>query len=473
MASAIAKLLATPITLAPGVPTRVYKAPAASGNRATISRIDITNTNVGRGSLTYVPAVNAAIYNGICMDGAGNAYFCTQAYDTGNPQIGKLSSTGQFSKMPNLGTTGNISANGIAVDSTGTFLYACFGTGQHTIDRLNLATGSWTQPWAGTLNTSGTSTGVAGTGRFNNPLGCAIDSTNTFLYVCDTANNRVRRVTVSTGAIADLIGNGTATDTAGVGTAATIRNPLACALSADGLFLYIVTGTSSNLLRKYTISSGQCDILAGGGTGSGTTPLDGTGTAAAFANPAGVAVSGDGTKVWVTDRDASTYTIIREVGATSGVVTTIAGSLLPGTGGEGCGREPSLGNGASSLLRWNDATANVDDDSLLMFGASYGLLWFDPTARHWMRLADPLATQSTFQWSTGDAFGGWDAKVRFYHKPSAGSRDRTALWIPQVAVPGADMIALDGPRLLAAGDEIWAVSTHPNVNVAMHGIEVT
>jgi hypothetical protein len=62
---------------------------------------------------------------------------------------------------------------------------------------------------AGTGSTSYSGDGGAATSAaVNNPIGIAIDSSDN-VYIADTGNNRVRKVTVSTGIITTFAGTGT------------------------------------------------------------------------------------------------------------------------------------------------------------------------------------------------------------------------------------------------------------------------
>lgn len=166
--------------------------------------------------------------------------------------------------------------------------------------------------YAGTTDGSGTSA------SFDEPLGMAMDGAGN-LYVADAGSNLIRKVTPS-GAVTTIAGNGSQGYTNGTGTAASFNHPVGLALDASG-DLY-VADEHNNVIRKIT-PSGVVTTLAGSGSQG---YADGTGTAASFYYPCGVAVDHLG-NVYVAD----TYNQrIRKV-TPAGVVTTLAGSGSAGT----------------------------------------------------------------------------------------------------------------------------------------------
>jgi len=215
---------------------------------------------------------------------------------------------------------------------------------------------------AGAAYNAGTSDGSGVNAQFNNPFGIAVDNTGN-IYVADSKNYAVRKITPS-GLVTTIAGQpGTAGNTNGVGTAAqfgviegiavdsfgnlyvtditynTVRKltqtsgtwtvstlvsstaglnqPIGIAVDSTGN-LY-VADSSNFVIRKIT-SAGLMTTLAGSiGQSSG---IDGTGSGATFAGPVGVAVDNLG-NVYVTDSAAST---IRKV-TPAGTTTTISGFI--------------------------------------------------------------------------------------------------------------------------------------------------
>ena len=59
------------------------------------------------------------------------------------------------------------------------------------------------------------------------------------VYICDTYNNRIRKVTVSTGIISTIAGTGTSSYSGdnGAATSATLYSPIGVAVDASGRIL--------------------------------------------------------------------------------------------------------------------------------------------------------------------------------------------------------------------------------------------
>src|SRR6202142_2812494 len=200
---------------------------------------------------------------------------------------------------------------GLAVDSSGNVYVA---------DRANSVIRKITP--AGVVTTIAGRAGVPGSvdgngtaALFNNPSGVAVDATGN-VYVADTGNDTIRKITPA-GVVSTPVGTpGTSGSTDGTGPAATFGSPFGVAVDGSGN-LY-VADTGNNTIRKIT-SGGVSSTLAGSPGVPGFT--DGTGIFALFDSPRGIAVDGAG-NVYVADSQNSA---IRKVTA-AGVVTTIAGA---------------------------------------------------------------------------------------------------------------------------------------------------
>ena len=77
------------------------------------------------------------------------------------------------------------------------------------------------------------------------------------VYIADTYNNRIRKVTVSTGIITTIAGTGTGSYSGddGAATSATLYYPTGVALDASGRILYYC------LLHRYTVISAMFDEI--------------------------------------------------------------------------------------------------------------------------------------------------------------------------------------------------------------------
>lgn len=201
--------------------------------------------------------------------------------------------------------------NGAAVDTQGNVYVA--DTQNHTIRRITPA--GVVTTFAGKAGESGAADGTGSAARFNLPTDVAVDAAGT-IYVADTTNLLIRKIT-ATGEVSTLagaVGEPGATD--GVGPAARFNYPHGLAVTPAGDI--IVADSFNHTIRRIT-PSGTVTTVAGLAGQSG--PDDGTGPAARFNQPMGVAVDAAG-NIFVAD--SSNITIRRITPA--GVVTTLAGS---------------------------------------------------------------------------------------------------------------------------------------------------
>ena len=177
------------------------------------------------------------------------------------------------------------------------------------------ANGAVVSTLAGTAGSSGSVDGTGAAARFYNPTGVAADATGT-VYVADQSNHTIRKITAA-GVVSTLAGTaGSSGSDNGTGAAARFYNPSNVAVDAAGT-VYVADKDNSTI-RKIT-AAGVVSTLAGTAGSLGSD--DGTGAAARFNNPAGVAVDAAGT-VYVAER--FNYTI-RKITA-AGVVSTLAGT---------------------------------------------------------------------------------------------------------------------------------------------------
>jgi DNA-binding beta-propeller fold protein YncE len=147
-----------------------------------------------------------------------------------------------------------------------------------------------------TLAGSGTYGFTDGTGsaaQFYYPYGVAMDSAG-MVYVADTNNNRIRKITPS-GVVTTLAG-GTSGFADGTGSAAQFYYPSGVAVDSAGMVY--VADIYNHRIRKIT-PAGVVTTLAGFGTYGFA---NGTGSAAKFRYPFGVAIDHTGV-VYVADRD--------------------------------------------------------------------------------------------------------------------------------------------------------------------------
>ena len=113
------------------------------------------------------------------------------------------------------------------------------------------------------------------------------------IYIADQGNHRIRKVTVSTGIISTIAGTGTSSYSGdnGAATSATLNYPYGVGLDTAGN-VYIAD-TYNHRIRKVTISTGIITTIAG----TGTTTYSGDNapaTSATLNYPNGVALDSAG-----------------------------------------------------------------------------------------------------------------------------------------------------------------------------------
>lgn len=167
---------------------------------------------------------------------------------------------------------------------------------------------------AGISGTTGTADGTGTAASFNQPSGVSTTSVGV-LTVADTANATIRQVTAA-GVVTTLAGSTSGRgNTDGTGTAATFGMPIGIAGDSSGNF-YIADATN-HTIRQMT-SANVVSTYAGSAGNSGS--ADGSRTTARFNYPTGVAVDASG-NVYVAD---TTNNLIRKI-SSDGTVSTLAG----------------------------------------------------------------------------------------------------------------------------------------------------
>jgi hypothetical protein len=273
---------------------------------------------------------SAARFNGpsgLAVDNLGNIYVAdysnhtireitpagvvtTLAGSAGNP--GSTDGTGSVARFNN--------PSGVAADNTGNVYVADYSN--HTIRKIT-PTGVVTT-LAGSAGVSGSTDATGSAAQFYYPGGVAVDASG-YVYVADRLNNTIRRIT-PTGVVTTLAGKaGSYGSIDGAGSAARFNGPSGVAVDTSGNVY--VSDPYNHTVRKIT-PVGVVTTLAGmAGTG-GTS--DGTGSAALFYAPSSVAVDSAG-NVYVTDDGIDPVlqsNTIRKI-TPAGTVTTLAGLAGP------------------------------------------------------------------------------------------------------------------------------------------------
>ena len=295
---------------------------------------------------------------GIVIDSSGNFYVA----DSGNSAIRKIAPDGTVSTL----AVGLSSLDAIALDSSGN-LYASDNI-NHII--LKITSSGVITTLAGSSGVQGHTDGIGSAASFNSPQGLVVDNLGN-LYVTDSGNSTVRKIIISSLTVSTVAGTaGSIGSVYGIGTDAKFYYPNALAIDSSGSNIYLtdynsirkintstklvttlagpagelvyadgfgaiarfnqamglaadslgniyVADTGNHCIRKIN-SSGVASTFAGKGGVYGS--ADGTGSAARFYGPQGIAIDSSG-NIFVSDSGNS---IIRKI-TTSGVVSTLAG----------------------------------------------------------------------------------------------------------------------------------------------------
>ena len=116
------------------------------------------------------------------------------------------------------------------------------------------------------------------------------------VYIADTSNHRIRKITVSTGIISTVVGTGSAgySSEPGYATATTLYNPHDVKLGSDGN-IYIAD-YFNHRVRKVTTATGLITTVAGNGD-EGFSGDNGVGSSAALNYPHSIARDTEGTMI--------------------------------------------------------------------------------------------------------------------------------------------------------------------------------
>ena len=276
--------------------------------------------------------------------------------------------------------------NAVAADSAGNLYVA--DTENSTV-RMVSADG-YVSTLAGLAGNYGSADGSGASARFYGPQGIAADSAGQ-LYVADTANGTIRRVTPA-GAVSTFAGApGNFNSFDGTGTNAQFFHPEAVAADPGGN-LY-VADTWNHTIRKIT-PAGLVSTLAGlaGNFGS----ADGTNSKARFYRPAGIAVDG-ATNLFVADMFNHT---LRKI-TSAGKVTTIAG--MAGVWGSADGT-----NNAARFYLPQGISVAANGDLLVADSGNQTLRRVSPDGTNWV-----VSTVAGFTGLAGSTNGRGDG-ARFY-----------------------------------------------------------
>src|SRR5438477_34586 len=260
------------------------------------------------------------------VDGAGNVYVA----DTYNYTVRKITPAGVVITLAGLaGEDGSTDGTGSYARFSYLFGIAVDGAGNVYVTDLSntirkITPAGVVTTLAGTPGVHGSADGAGSAAQFWQPWGIAVDSAG-IVYVADQANSTIRKITPA-GVVTTIAGAAGMFGSAdGSGSAARFNSPYGVAATTTGIIY--VADSGNHEIRKITPAK-AVTTFAGSATtdGGGIGSSDGTGRIARFNYPNAVAVSG--ATVYVGDTYNHT---IRKI-TSNGIVTTFAGTAgIPGS----------------------------------------------------------------------------------------------------------------------------------------------
>ena len=387
----------------------VYAADIGNNMVVKISRLGVLTIVAGNGIGSYWggfsgeggPATQASLMGpyGIAVDTKGNLYIA----DTGNSRIRKVGPDGIIVTIAGNGQMGFSgdggpateaslgSPFGVAVDSAGNVYIA--DNYNNRIRKVSPAGIISTVAGNGTAGFSGDG-GPATSASVNYPWGVGVDTAGN-LYIADTGNQRVRKVTPG-GTITTVAGGGTSyPGDGGPATKAYMSAPTGVYIDSQGN-VYIADGSGS-CIRKVN-PAGVITTAAGAWGTGGYSGDGGPATRASLSGPYAVVLDAAGS-LYIADRGNCR---VRKV-TPDGIVSTIAGN----------GRYKLFEEGVQATKAW----LSLPDD-ILLDGA--GSMYITNNTVRIVKV-DPAGKTTTVAGSglskySGDGGPATDAAFRWVHQ---------------------------------------------------------
>jgi len=330
---------------------------------AQISTFAGRHTYLGDGNA----ATSAGLFGpyGLARDTAGNLYIATvndnrvRKVDAVTHNIATIAGTGiaGFAGDGGAATSAQLHFNnglpGIAVDKAGNiYIGDCVNNRVRKIDAIthNISTVAGT----GTGGYSGDG-GSAVTAKLSGPAGIVTDAAGN-VYFADNNNNAIREINIATGVISTVAGNGIPgySGDGGLATAATLSYPERFTIDSKGN-MYI-SDAGNSVIRKVDATTKKISTVVGNGT-DGFSGDGGLATSASLSYTMGVTVDTSG-NIFIADQ---TNNRIREVVASTGKISTIAGTGVATYGGDGALAVNAQVNIPTELLIDNAGNLYVED----------------------------------------------------------------------------------------------------------------
>ncbi len=247
---------------------RIRKIDKSSGNISTFAGGGVDYTS--EGVLATLAGLNNP--NGVAVDTFGNVYFA-DSYSNRvrkvNAKTGKIytvagTDVGGYNRDSILATNAKLNYPlGVDVDDSGNVYIA--DNGNHRIRKVSIINGFISTVAGNGYNNFSGDGGLATAASLNSPRDVKVDDLGNF-YIADAVNNRIRKVN-SSRIISTIVGNDTSgySGDSGYAINAKINYPISIDLDKD-MNLYIAD-YSSNRIRKVSLTSGVITTVAGNGIG--------------------------------------------------------------------------------------------------------------------------------------------------------------------------------------------------------------
>ncbi len=175
------------------------------------------------------------------------------------------------------------------------------------------------------------------------------------IYINDLSNRRVRKIAAATGIITTVAGTGSAVPSGDGGPAisAGMQLPIRCAVDASGNLFIVDQGSNANVVRKVD-ASGTISTVAGVYGGTNFSGDGGPATKATMFNLTANSFDAAG-NLYLTDQGNQRIRVVN----TSGIISTVAGTGAIGFSGDG-------GPAAAAQLNYPGETA-IDSAGNLFF----------------------------------------------------------------------------------------------------------
>ena len=425
----------------------------------------LINTVAGDGSAGYFGdgglATSAELYNptGVAVDSAGNIYIADYLNNrvrevmaaTGDIATVAGNGTAGFSGDGGLATSAELNRpSGVAVDASGNIYIADYENNR--IREVTAATGDIaTVAGNGTAGYSGDG-GLATNAELDMLVGLAVDSAGN-IYIADTFNNRIRKVTAATAKISTVAGDGTAgyLGDGGLATSAELNYPLGVAVDASGN-IYIADSENSRI-RMVTKSTSDISTVAGNGT-AGYLGDGGLATSAEIDYPLGVGLDTAG-NIYIADTDNDR---IRMVTKSTSDISTVAGNGTAGYLGDGglaTSAEIDLPEGVAVDSAGNIYIADTDNNRIRAVGGIPTITTLSPTS-------GPVGTLVTI---SGTDFGSpqGTSTVTFNGAtatPQTWYGTQIVVPVPAAATTGPVIVTVDG---VSSNSKTFTFLATPNI----------